>query len=178
MIRSENIRMNSGIRDTRRELTGMEEVIDSPARIVHSSIPHWRPPGIRSLKTRIFLAEDIYESHFEEFIETMAFLERESMFALILFPVLQINSFVSDIQISAKYNRLMGLELQKIIPHSTIPHLAIWEAREVVLGIWHIAIHVVEVLELKSNRTPFIICFCTNTIHHRKWWDSREHSSP
>lgn len=127
MIRPHDIGMNSGIRDTRCKLTRVEEIINSPTRVICTGIPEWRPPGIRSFETRISLAKNIYQSHFEEFFETMAFLECESVFPFILFPVFQIDGLVSDIQISAKYNRFMSLEFMKEISHSTIPLLTICE---------------------------------------------------
>ena len=125
MIRSHDIRMNSGFRDAWRQLTRMEEIINSPTGIIDSSISHGRPPGVGSLETRISLAKNIYESQFEEFLETMTLLERESVFAFILFPVFQINWLVGDIEISAKYNWFMGLKLRKEDAHSSVPLLTV-----------------------------------------------------
>jgi len=125
MIRPHHIWMNGCFFDTMCDILGGKKVINSPTRVIGSSIAKIGPPCIRSLESWIILSEDIDETCFQELIKPMAFFMSKSMRSFILFWIFEINWLVSNIEISAENNGFMCLEFFDKCAHCSIPLLTI-----------------------------------------------------
>lgn len=109
VIRPHNVGMNRGLRDTVSELTRSEKIINSPTRIIRSSISEIGPPSVGSFEARISLTEDINESDIHKCIKSSSLFERESVFTLILFRIFEVYRLVCNIEISTKYHWFVDL---------------------------------------------------------------------
>ena len=114
MVASEDIFMDIRVDQSILQSFRYQEVVDPPTCIVFAGVEAVTPPGISAFRIRMEVAESIDESVRDHIAELGAFLVRKARVFAVRFPILQIDVFVGNVEVTADNDRFFCLQaLQK-----------------------------------------------------------------
>mgnify|MGYP003289783290 CR=1 FL=1 len=111
MVGTKHISMNLGINQFIVQRFRSYEIVNTPPRILLSSLEAIRPPRVDILLIRIEIAESIRKAGFEKFGHLCAFFIGEACVLTISLGVLQVNLFCRYIQVTTHDNRFLFIKL-------------------------------------------------------------------
>lgn len=106
---------------------------------------------------RVELTEAVNETSFHQLAETFALIRGEASIFLVPLGILQVNLLVCDIQVTTQHHRLLYVQLTQVRPEVHIPSFAIIQAHKPSARVRHIGSHKVEIGELSSDDTAFLV---------------------
>ena len=158
--------MDSGIVKTLPQSVRDDEVINTPTRILLTRLESVGPPGILHL-LRIFETEAVSKASSEQFAELGTFLISKASIMTVGLGILDINLFMSHIQVTTKDNGFLLIETLEIGTEGIFPRHAIIETFQAILRIRCVTADEVEIRHFKRDDTAFVVVLIdTDTIGH------------
>ena len=66
------------------------------------------------------------------------------------------DSLVGHVQVPAVHHRLFGVQIQQVVPDVVLPGHAVVQPGQLILGVWSVAAHQVEVRVLRRDDPPLV----------------------
>ncbi|CAN4001189.1 helix-turn-helix transcriptional regulator, partial [Dysosmobacter welbionis] len=90
--------------------------------------------------------------------------------------IFDIDLLVGHVQVPAVHHRLFGVQIQQVVPDVVLPGHAVVQPGQLILGVWSVAAHQVEVRVLRRDDPPLVaVLIDTEVIGHGERLAPGEH---
>lgn len=136
---------------------GQQEVVEPPAHVLGAGVHHVGPEGVGVGLLWVELAEAVHEAGRQQLAEAFALLWGKPRVLLVPFWVLQVDLLVGYIEVAAKHQRLLYVQLSQVSLKVHVPGFAVIQADEASAGIGNVRRHQEEGGELGGDDAALFV---------------------
>lgn len=138
------------------EAGGGEEVVDAPAGVAFAGAHAVGPPGVDDV-VGMEAAEGVDEATGEEVGEVLALLVGEAGAVVVGLWVLEVDFLMGDVEVAADEDGLGAVEHCEVVGEVAVPHAAVVETAQAVLGVGDVDVDEVVVVELEGEDAALVV---------------------